>query len=149
MFRIYTSNVESINMMQVQIGKWLRENTAPEAVIATNDIGAIGYFSRRPIIDIIGLVTPEILPYFDYYREHKNAVLAFIQDSKPDYVVVFPRYFPELLEAHEVVYHVRVSDNTASEYVFPLKTDTFLGLALLRVTIKPAPSTMVVLKTKW
>lgn len=43
-------------------GRWLAENTAPEAVIATHDVGAIGFYSHRRIVDTVGLVTPEIVP---------------------------------------------------------------------------------------
>lgn len=43
------------------MGEWLRENTPEDAVIAAHDIGAIGYASERRILDLAGLVSPEIL----------------------------------------------------------------------------------------
>ncbi len=42
------------------MGEWLARNSAPEAVVATPDIGAIGYYSGRRVLDLGGLVTPEI-----------------------------------------------------------------------------------------
>jgi hypothetical protein len=44
----------------VPIGKWLGENTPEEAVVATPDIGAIGFYSGREVLDLGGLVTPWI-----------------------------------------------------------------------------------------
>ncbi|MBN2072067.1 MAG: hypothetical protein JW814_11490 [Candidatus Krumholzibacteriota bacterium] len=44
----------------VKIGIYLSENSDPGDVIAAPDIGAVGYFSGRKILDLGGLVTPEI-----------------------------------------------------------------------------------------
>ncbi|MBD3178768.1 MAG: hypothetical protein GF417_03765 [Candidatus Latescibacteria bacterium] len=44
----------------VPIGKWLGENTPEDAVVATPDIGAIGFYSGREVLDLGGLVTPWI-----------------------------------------------------------------------------------------
>lgn len=44
----------------VPIGRYLAGETPPESVVATPDIGAIGWFSRRPVLDLGGLVTPRI-----------------------------------------------------------------------------------------
>ncbi len=43
------------------LGEWLSENTAEDAVIAALDIGAVGYASERRVLDLMGLVSPEIL----------------------------------------------------------------------------------------
>jgi len=42
------------------MGEWLARNAAPDAVVATPDIGAVGYYSGRRVLDLGGLVTPEI-----------------------------------------------------------------------------------------
>lgn len=44
-------------------GRWLAAHTPPDAVVATHDIGAIGYYSHRRIVDIVGILDPEIVPY--------------------------------------------------------------------------------------
>lgn len=43
------------------MGEWLSENTDEDAVIAALDIGAVGYASERRVLDLMGLVSPEIL----------------------------------------------------------------------------------------
>lgn len=44
----------------VGMGEWLRGNTDEDVIVATPDIGAIGYVSERRVLDLGGLVTPEI-----------------------------------------------------------------------------------------
>lgn len=44
----------------VPMGRWLADNSPPGSVVASPDIGAIGYFSGREVLDLGGLVTPEI-----------------------------------------------------------------------------------------
>jgi hypothetical protein len=50
----------AISIINVQMGKWLHENTPPDAVIGVNDAGAIRYFGERKTIDLIGLNNFEI-----------------------------------------------------------------------------------------
>ena len=42
---------------------WIRENTLPEHRVAYGEIGNLAYWSRRPVDDPMGLVTPQALPY--------------------------------------------------------------------------------------
>jgi len=70
-------------------GRTLRERTAPTAVIATHDVGAIAYYSERKIVDVVGLIQPDAVPHLhkpDYpdflagwfEREHVTH-LAFLE----------------------------------------------------------------------
>ena len=47
----------------VEVGHWIAAHSRPDDVIATHDIGAIGYYSRRPVLDMAGLVNPEVVAY--------------------------------------------------------------------------------------
>ncbi|MDD3642142.1 MAG: hypothetical protein PHQ19_01575 [Candidatus Krumholzibacteria bacterium] len=49
-----------LDRVLVPMGRFLAERTPEEAVVATPDIGAIGWFSRRAVLDLGGLVTPRI-----------------------------------------------------------------------------------------
>lgn len=44
-----------------ELGAWLEQNTPPDAVVAALDIGAVGWASERRVLDLMGLVSPEIL----------------------------------------------------------------------------------------
>jgi tetratricopeptide (TPR) repeat protein len=39
-------------------GRWLAANVPPGAVVATHDVGAIGFYARRAIVDTVGVVEP-------------------------------------------------------------------------------------------
>ncbi len=41
-------------------GEWLAANTAADASVGTLEIGIIGYYARRPMIDFAGLLQPDI-----------------------------------------------------------------------------------------
>ena len=43
-----------------EMGQWLSQNSEEHALVAVHDIGAIGYYSGRRVLDLGGLVTPEI-----------------------------------------------------------------------------------------
>ncbi len=105
---LYGWNVQNIDRMQGYLGRLSRGLTKPGDRIATNDIGAIAFMSERPVVDLLGLVTPSMpLPqalsryrpelviifldwfrkYVEYDREH-DAVSIFDADSTHQYVVV-------------------------------------------------------------
>ena len=89
----YAWGVQNINAMQVHLGHWVDEHLPRTASLAVNDIGAIAYVSRREILDLMGLATPEILPY---RRQGEEGVIRFVSKSCPDYVIIFPTWFPRL-----------------------------------------------------
>ena len=111
----YGQDVENIEHMHVQMGKWLANNTPHDAVLATHDIGAIGYFSGRKVLDTVGLITPEVLPYLRQAPSAGQGVWAFLNDQKPDYVILLPNWYPQLSERTDVltpVYDIRLDKVT-------------------------------------
>lgn len=57
-------------------GRWIDQNTRPDEVVAATEIGYLGYFSKREIRDIHGLIHPESLPHlkkeeWDWWFVHK------------------------------------------------------------------------------
>jgi arabinofuranosyltransferase len=49
-------NVQNINGMQIVLGEIAERVTPPGGVVGASDIGAIGYFSHRRVVDLVGLV---------------------------------------------------------------------------------------------
>jgi DNA-binding LacI/PurR family transcriptional regulator len=52
----FAADVAIINSEMVAVAQWLERNTPPDALIAAHDIGAIGYFTGRPLLDLAGLI---------------------------------------------------------------------------------------------
>lgn len=86
----YAWNVKNINDQQVAIGQWVEDNLPEDAILAINDVGAIKYFSQREIIDVTGLLTPDVIPYTRAGRK-----LDFLRQAAPDYLIVYDSWFPE------------------------------------------------------
>ncbi len=76
-------------------GEWLAVNTPPSASVATLEIGIIGYYARRPMIDFAGLIQPDIasqLGVGDYLAAASYAIDRY----QPDYLVLYEHIFPLL-----------------------------------------------------
>jgi len=67
--------------------QWLAENTPDDATVATIEIGIIGFFSHRRILDTMGLVSSEMTNHLVGWRE----TLCFaVAELRPEYVIVLP-----------------------------------------------------------
>lgn len=98
--RAYSQDVAIIETEMVQTAQWLRQNTESDALVAAHDIGAIGYFADRRILDMAGLVSPEALPVL-----RDEVGLAALLDARgADYLVTFPSWYPHLVKGREPVY---------------------------------------------
>jgi hypothetical protein len=105
----YANDVRSINQADVATGMWLAANTPAGAVVAANDVGAIAYFSQRPIFDMIGLTSPEsidVLRRTEYLSEERDRQMKeLLLARQVDYIAIFPAWFPWLAQdpmLHEV-----------------------------------------------
>jgi hypothetical protein len=103
--------VQNIEAMQVHLGHWVARHTPPTARIGLNDVGAIAYISRREVVDVMGLVTPAIIPF---RRDGEMGVLRYLEHACPDYLIVFPAWFPaisQMADRFHPVYRVRLDHN--------------------------------------
>ncbi len=82
----YAQDVAFIEGEMVTVAHWLAENTLPDDLIAAHDIGAIGYFSERPLLDLAGLVSPEIIPFL----ANETAMIQHLLNSQAAYLVTAP-----------------------------------------------------------
>lgn len=56
------NNSREIQEIDVAMGQWLAANIPADETVAVDDIGAITFFSPRSILDLNGLVSPEMWP---------------------------------------------------------------------------------------
>jgi hypothetical protein len=88
----FARSVANINGLHVALAGWVRVHLPSGSVIAANDVGALAYFGEHRLLDIEGLVSPEALAY----RGRPDRGMAFIRDHRPDFVVIFDQWYPEI-----------------------------------------------------
>ncbi len=98
--RSYGQDVGYIESEMVVTAKWVSANLPPQAVIAAHDIGALGYYDRHPLIDMAGLVSPEVIPFI---RDEKR-LAQYLTERQANYLIAFPNFYPELTGDAPVVY---------------------------------------------
>ncbi len=103
----YAQDVSCIEMMQVALGKWAAK-LPTGTLLAANDVGAIPYFSRLEVIDTMGVTDPSIVPYLHKYPgERTRGLLEYLAERRPDYLIVFPTWYPEVIDMHDLLTPVR------------------------------------------
>lgn len=83
-----TSFSTGLESSLVPWGKWFREHAPRGASIAAPDIGAIGYYSDLRVVDLAGLVTPEMVPLLRAdIQENAIARLQFASFARPEFLI--------------------------------------------------------------
>lgn len=87
---------ETLNQLEA-MALDLNSIVGPEETLAAHDIGALGYFADFEVLDMVGLVNDEVIPY----HEDRDFITYFNQVD-PDYLLTFPdwdlfffRLFPQ------------------------------------------------------
>jgi len=90
----------------ISVANWINQNLPPQAVIASSDIGVVGFYTQRFIIDTEGLITPEILGQQRSNSPAKDReVYQYLQEAKPDYLVKFYWVYPTFSPAEFTPVH--------------------------------------------
>jgi len=88
----YTQDVGIINCEMVTTAQWMAEHLPPQTVIAAHDIGAVGYFTGRRLVDLAGLVTPEVIPIL----RDEAALQRWLEQRHVPYLVTFADWYTTL-----------------------------------------------------
>ena len=86
----YATECRYISDRQVAAANWIKNNTKEDDIIATHDVGAIGFYSGRKIVDVAGLITPELITKLNdtnynvtmtnFMKEKNVSYLAFLRE---------------------------------------------------------------------
>jgi hypothetical protein len=98
--RAYGQDVGLIESEMVRTARWVEGNIPAGAVIAAHDIGALGYFDQHPLIDLAGLVSPEVLPII----RDEARLAEFLDERGVRYLIAFPDVYPDLARISLPVY---------------------------------------------
>jgi hypothetical protein len=98
--RSYGEDVGLIQSEMVVTAKWVAANLPPGSIVAAHDIGALGYFDDHQLIDLAGLVSPEVIPFM----RDEARLAQFLDQRGANYLVAFPAFYPELTGTLPVVF---------------------------------------------
>jgi hypothetical protein len=98
--RSYAEDVAVIESEMVVTAKWVSAQLPPGALIAAHDIGALGYFDSHAIIDLAGLISPEVIPII----RDEERLSAFLNERGADYLIAFPEFYPVLTRSAAPVF---------------------------------------------
>ena len=120
----YAASVRDIDDMHVALGGWVRAHIPAGAPLALNDIGAIGYLSGRPVVDIEGLVTPQFIALKHELPLSRRAAdfYAAFHRLGVRYLIVFPDVYPWLVQGNGVHLRRLYSITLAHPVIVPAKT---------------------------
>lgn len=129
----YRTDVAIIEAEHVTAAQWMQVNLSEEfTLLATYDVGAIGFFAPRPLVDLAGLVTPEVIPIlndeaalWDYlWQQHATHIFGF-PNQLPGRNADDPRLCPiyttdaeitrQVGEPNMTLYEIAYDTNCASE----------------------------------
>ena len=98
--KAYCRDVAVIDTEMVRTAYWLKKHTPSDAIIAVHDIGAIGFYSDRKIVDLAGLISPDIIPVI----RDEAGIAAYLDKKSADYIVTFPGWYQQLVKNRKAVY---------------------------------------------
>ncbi|HNM37938.1 MAG TPA: hypothetical protein PKI33_12790, partial [Anaerolineales bacterium] len=111
--RAYARDVAFIEQEMVAAAKWAAANIPPDAILAVHDIGAMGYFDEHQLIDLAGLITPEVIPFI----RDEDRLAAYLDDKGADYLVAFADLYPQMEVGREVVFVTNGAIATEADWV--------------------------------
>ncbi len=84
--RAYSKMFRSLPFPKLELyakaGSWIAKNTPTNASLAAMEIGYLGYYAQRKVIDLIGLVTPEVSEHL-----RRGDFQWVIKKHQPDYFI--------------------------------------------------------------
>jgi hypothetical protein len=96
----YAKDVAIIETEMVAAARWVAVNTPEDSLIAAHDIGALGFFAQRQLVDLAGLVSPEVIPFI----RDEGRIIAWLNERQVDYLVVFEGWYAHLPAEKEQAY---------------------------------------------
>ena len=97
----YAQDVALIESEMVATAKWVAGNVPQQDIIAAHDIGALGYYDTHTLIDLAGLISPEIVPFI----RDEEKLAEFLDERGAEYLIAFPDFYPLLSNLAEPVYN--------------------------------------------
>lgn len=89
-----------IESEMVATAKWVKENIPSDARLAVHDIGALGYYVENPLVDMAGLISPEVVPFI----RNQGQLAEYLDARSVDFLIAFPGLYPKLTSQRESLF---------------------------------------------
>jgi hypothetical protein len=114
----YLQSVGNVQQSDIAMAYWLKDRLPADALLAVNDVGALKFLLPNRILDLAGIINPEVPVYMrqamNEGRDWHQGILRFLDENRPDYLVIFPAWYPRLAQLDErfrVVYSLEIPQN--------------------------------------
>jgi len=82
-----------------------------------NDIGAIAFITDKYVVDMAGLITPQVFRFQKMsYRDGANSLFRLLKDKGVNYIIIYPDWFEYIMENYKnyfvQVYSAKLENNT-------------------------------------
>ncbi len=94
----YAKDVAFIESQMVDTALWVKANVPSTTEIAVHDIGAMGYYGERDMVDLAGLINPSVIPFI----RDEERLGEYLSQEEIEVLVCFPGWYP-LLTAHRPI----------------------------------------------
>jgi hypothetical protein len=87
-----------------EVGTWLNENTKTSDKVGSLEVGIIGYYARRPMIDFAGLIQPQTAREMTPSSTYDDTAVWAVNEYHPQYIVFssggLPRLENDYIKSH-------------------------------------------------
>jgi hypothetical protein len=109
----FIQDLKIIDQLMVKPALWVRNNTTEDSLIAVHDIGAMGFYSERRIIDLAGLIQTDVIPII----RDEEKLEEYIKNKGADYLVIFKNWYPHMDEIGIVIKKFNYSSANIEEEI--------------------------------
>ena len=95
--------VKKVGNLQAAAGRWASRHLASDASIACREVGAIGFFSQRRVIDLGGTLSTEGLSALQQPGSPDANLLAYLQKVQPSHLALRPGDFPDVAQRADLL----------------------------------------------
>jgi hypothetical protein len=100
------------------VATWINENTSPDALIGSLEVGIIGYYADRRMVDFAGLIRPEVIQKLGNSLNYDEAANWTAENFSPDYIVLVKGDLQALKEGY-IQQQCTVAQNFQSDNYSP------------------------------
>ncbi|HEX9029949.1 MAG TPA: hypothetical protein VF823_12295, partial [Anaerolineales bacterium] len=107
------------------VGDWLQANTLPGKRVGALEVGVIGYYAQRPMIDFAGLIQPEVAAQMTASSTYADTAVWAVEHYRPDYLVLHEGNFQQLEQSYAPQHCRLLRQFPGSDYGYSANLDLY------------------------